>query len=835
MQRELSSATTNDSAQQRRVELTSSVPTGVDQLLLQPDEYRVLDAIQRRVLWLCTLMIHHANAVRPNPDDLKVGGHQASSASMVSILTALYFRYLNAGDRVSIKPHASPAYHAVQYLLGNLDQKYLRTLRAFKGLQAYPSRTKDPDQIDFSTGSVGLGAVAPAFAAVAHRYAQRHFGHVTSHRFIAVIGDAELDEGNVWEAAIDEVLQGLSNVLLIVDLNRQSLDRIVPGIRAMQLKQLFAAAGWRVLEAKYGRQLQEAFARPGGAALRQRIDEMRNEEYQSLLRRSGTEIRSRLTHPAGLSGPEHQEIATALHDTPDEQLHSLLANLGGHDLNSLLHVFSLADHDCTAPTVVFAYTIKGWGLPFAGDALNHSMHLSAEQMATLQQHLGIPDGAEWDAFPPDSPEERWCRNAAARLRHNQEKRAPLLEPMAIPASLDLSYPNKLSTQEALGRILPKLIDLPRIGERIVTVAPDVAISTHLSSWFNKVGVFAPTPHQDYQADMQRLLRWQPSPTGQHIELGISEMNLFMLLGQLGLSYELCGQLLFPIGTVYDPFICRGLDALIYGLYCGAKMIFAGTPSGVSLSPEGGAHQSTVTASLGTELPDLNYYEPAFAHEVEWLLLDALRECCDRVHGHSTYLRLSTKKIDQRLLEPALQRLGEEELRRQVLTGGYRLLEGRDLVPDATRDEVVQIVANGAMVPEAVEAAHQLAEQGIAANVLHLTSPRRIFATLCEARRQRRHNARATVNLGQLGTLLPWHERSIPMVTVQDASAHSLAFLSSVYGTPTVPLGVDQFGQSGSQGELYRQVGISVDDIVAAGYLALELREDFAILPPPSEK
>ena len=793
---------------------------------LSPVEQGILETIQRRVLWLSTLMIHHANYGRPNPDDLKVGGHQASSASMVSILTALYFRYLDAGDRVAIKPHASPAYHAVQYLLGNLPADYLTTLRQFGGLQAYPSRTKDPDPVDFSTGSVGLGAVAPAFAAVAHRYAQRHFGAVTSRRFVAVVGDAELDEGSVWEAVAEEALQGLGNVLLVVDLNRQSLDRVVPGIRAAQLKALFTAAGWRVLEVKYGRRLQAAFAGPGGEALRRRIDQMSNQEYQSLLTRRGADLRARLTHPDGQDGDAAQ-VAAALASTPDEALHDLLGNLSGHDLSELLGGFAQADDTTapTAPTALFAYTVKGWGLPFAGDPLNHSMSLTKEQVATLRAELGIAPDQEWAAFAPDSAEGRWCRAAAERLRQGHRGAAPMPDPSLIPSALDLSYPATLSTQEALGRVLPRLADLPEVGRRIVTAAPDVAVSTHLSNWIGRVGVFSPSAQRDYDGDAQRRPRWQPGPTGQHIELGISEMNLFMLLGGLGLSYELCGQALFPIGTVYDPFVCRGLDALIYALYSGARIIFAGTPAGVSLSPEGGAHQSTVTASLGIELPSLAYYEPAFAVEVEWILLEALRQCCDRVDGRSTYLRLSTKRVDQRLLEPARTRLGAAELRRQTLAGGYRLLEGRELVPEATAREVVQVATCGAMAPEAVAAARRLAQEGVAANVLMVTSPEALFADLRGARAHRRHNAGAPLEGAILETLLPPGERRAPMVTVQDASAHSLAFLGSVYGVPTVPLGVDSFGQSGSLDALYHYVGISADDIVSAAYLALELRDE----------
>ncbi|MHB8621366.1 MAG: 1-deoxy-D-xylulose-5-phosphate synthase N-terminal domain-containing protein, partial [Chloroflexota bacterium] len=219
----------------------------------------VLERIERRVLWLAVRMVHEANAVRPNNDKAKVGGHQASSASVVSILTALFFGgWLAAGDRVSIKPHASPAFHAVQYLLGNLDRATLATLRQFGGLQAYPSRTKDPDPVDFSTGSVGLGAAAPLFAALADRYAATHFqpadhpGRHHRRRFIALVGDAELDEGNVWEAMSDESVRGtnLDNVLWIVDLNRQILDRVIPGIKVREMEAMFRGIGWQVIEAK---------------------------------------------------------------------------------------------------------------------------------------------------------------------------------------------------------------------------------------------------------------------------------------------------------------------------------------------------------------------------------------------------------------------------------------------------------------------------------------------------------------------------------------------------------------------------------------------------------
>jgi len=782
-----------------------------------------LEAIERRLLWLSTLIVHHANNVRSNVEKSKVGGHQASSASVSTIITALYFHFLRAGDRVAIKPHASPIFHAAQYLLGRLDRRYLTTLREFGGLQAYPSRTKDPDPVDFSTGSVGLGAVAPVFAALAARYGDLHFGGVTSDRFIALIGDAELDEGNVWETVAEEAIQDLGNAVLIVDLNRQSLDRVVPGVRAGRLKALFKGAGWRVYEAKYGARLEAAMAGEQGLPLRRRIDEMSNEEYQALIRLGDAfDLRARLADvPEPVIG---EAILAAVADIPDPELRGVIGNLGGHDLPRLLQVLAEADRDGGAPAVIFAYTVKGFGLPFAGDPLNHSQLLSVKQMETLREQFGVPEDDLWAAFPADSPEGRWCAAAAARLAAPRTAAAPPLSPAAVPDRLDVVHPALTSTQEAFGRTLIRLADVPEIGPRVVTMSPDVATSTHLAGWINKVGVFAPEATADYEAAGQRMLRWRPGPDGRHIELGISEMNLFMALGQFGLSYELTGQHLLPIGTVYDPFVCRGLDALIYALYGGAKMIFAGTPAGVSLSPEGGAHQSTVTPSLGIELPSLRFYEPCFAREVEWTLLEGLRECCDREHGLSTYLRLSTKPIDQGRLAEPLARFGEEELRRQVLAGGYRIVDRLLTVPDLPAADTVQIAAGGIMVPEALEAAGRLHAEGVAANVINVTSASRLYAALRAARRAQLADAHRSLDLGHLDTLFPAAERRAPIVTVQDGASHSLAFLGSIHGVPVVPLGVDEFGQSGSRADLYAKTGIDAAQITNAALLALELVE-----------
>src|SRR5215216_5505562 len=635
--------------------------------LARSAEIATLEEIQRRVLWLAVRMVDHANRERP-PGEIKVGGHQASSASMVGIMTALWFGHLGRADKVAVKPHASPVYHAIKYLTGELDRSYLTRLRQLGGLQSYPSRTKDPDVFDFSTGSVGLGVVAPLFAAATRRYLDAHAPAAGGEpappaRFIALAGDAELDEGNVWEAITEPALQGLGNVMLVVDTNRQSLDRVVPGQKIKKLMEFFDGAGWHVVEAKYGSLLMDAFARPGGDALHAHIEEMSNEEYQSLFAHTGAALRERFLAHAD------DAVRRFVADVSDDDLAPLVQNLGGHDLGVLLDAYRACDDVTDRPSVVFAYTVKGWGLPIAGDPLNHAALLSGEQVDALRASLGLTPATEWDRLDPSSAAGLACAVTGGELNNVPVPPRPVLP---IPDATNVPAVGTSSTQESFGRVLTRLGDVPGVAERIVTPSPDVSVSTNLGGWINKVGVFAPAVAVDFLGE-DRLLRWRQSPAGQHIELGISEMNLFLLLQALGLGHELHGHHVLPIGTVYDPFVCRGLDAFIYGLYSGARFVVVGTPAGITLAPEGGAHQSTITPSIGLELPALTYAEPAYARALDWLLCDGLAALA-RPAGGSLYLRLSTRPIEQAPFSAAADRLGAERLRADVLAGGYRLRE-----------------------------------------------------------------------------------------------------------------------------------------------------------------
>ncbi|WP_341719445.1 pyruvate dehydrogenase [Micromonospora sp. FIMYZ51] len=778
----------------------------------------VLDEIQRRVLWLATRIVDAANHDRATGDGVKVGGHQASSASLVTAMTALWFAHLDAEDRVAVKPHASPVFHAIQYLLGNLDRSYLTRLRARGGLQSYPSRTKDPDGVDFSTGSVGLGAAAPLFAAVTRRYVDAHFGVRPHSRFIALLGDAELDEGNVWEAVADPATGGLGNVMWVVDFNRQSLDRVVPGVRIDQWRGQFEAAGWHVVEVKYGRKLARAYAQPGGTALRDWIDAMPNEQYQSLFGLTGPQLRKQFLDGASA------EVAAFVADLADEELGPLVTDLGGHDLGALLDAYAQCDAVTDRPSVVFAYTVKGWGLPIAGNPRNHSALLSADQVAALRAAHGLTRDTEWDRLDPAS---------AAGIRAGQRREALSRAPreralgVTVPQSTKVRANKPISTQEVFGRVLVDLARDPQVGRYLVTTAPDVATSTNLAGFINKTGVFAPIEQRSWSQD--RMLRWTESPQGQHIELGISEMNLFLLLGQLGLAWDLSGQPLLPVGTVYDPFVLRGLDAFLYGTYSGARFVVAGTPSGITLAPEGGAHQSTITASVGLELPGVTFVEPAYATSLDWLLCDALGQLADAPGPAATaapaedgayYFRLSTRPLDQAPFEAARARLGDAVLRRQVLAGAYRLVDAHQADPSLVDAPTVQLAASGAVLPEVLAAAAELADEGVAAHVVDVTSLDRLYRAW---QRTLRQGVRTATVPSVPGALRSAFVDGVPVVTVHDAASHAMAWLGSAVGAPAVPLGVDEFGQSGTVRELYELHDLLPGTIVNAALAALSLR------------
>lgn len=777
------------------------------------DRLEALAQLERKVLWLASWMIHNANHIRPNLDGLKVGGHQASSASLATIMTALYFAVLRPQDRVAVKPHASPIFHAIQYLLGNQSREKLENFRGYKGAQSYPSRTKDVDDVDFSTGSVGLGVAQTLFASLVQDYL-REKGQLAHEegRMIALVGDAEMDEGNIFEALLEGWKHGLRNTWWVVDYNRQSLDAVVREGLWSRFEAMFRNFGWDVVILKYGSLQEAAFAEPGGEALRRWIDRCPNQLYSALTFQGGAAWRKRLLDDIGDQGP-----ATALLDRrSDEELAALMGNLGGQDLPSVLAAFEAASkHD--RPVCFIAYTIKGFGLPFAGHKDNHAGLMTTAQMAAFRKIMNVREGHEWEPFEglTADPNElrRFLKRAPFAGRGSRR-----LESAAVPVPdrLNTDFPAETSTQFGFGKILD---EIARAGgafaDAIVTTSPDVTVSTNLGPWVNRRGLFAREAMADTfrEERIASTQKWEFGPKGQHIELGIAEMNLFIMLSALGLSHSLFGRRLLPIGTLYDPFIQRGLDALNYACYQEARFLLAATPSGVTLAPEGGAHQSIATPLIGMAQDGLAAFEPAFVDELSVIMRWAFdymqrggegepseRNWLRDETGGSVYLRLSTRPVEQ------IHREITATLAQDIVDGAYWL---RKPGPNA---EIV-IAYSGAVAPEAIEAVGLMAEDRRDVGLLAVTSADRLNAGWTAASRAReRGYAKARSHIERLLADVPV---DTALITVLDGHPATLAWLGSIAGHRTRALGVEHFGQTGTIAELYRHYGIDAQAMIAA--------------------
>lgn len=777
-----------------------------------PTSLHLLQQIQRKLLWLSAWAVHNANHIRPNRDGLKVGGHQASCASVASIMTALYFDVLRPQDRVAVKPHAGPVFHAANLLFGRQTVEQLAGLRSMGGAQPYPSRVKDGAEVDFSTGSVGLGVAITSFAALMADYVRLH-GLVPDDRpqgrMVAIAGDAELDEGNIYEALLEGWKHDVRNVWWIVDYNRQSLDSVVPDRLFGRIEGLFGDMGWNVVTLKYGSKLRAAFAQPGGEALRQWIDDCPNSLYAALTFQGGAAWRQVLTADLGRSAA----IRAIIDPLDDAALGALMNNLGGHDLPTLLEAFRAADAAGDTPTCFIAYTIKGMGLPFAGHKDNHSGMMSREQMDQFRAEQQIRPGHEWDLFEGLDAPAGELRAFVASVPFAQaltpSGRALTAPVIPVPAELPFaSTPGRrASTQGMFGEILSEIGRgegaYKPMAERILTTSPDVTVSTNLGPWVNRRGIFDRHTRNDVFRDskLASAQRWGMSPSGQHIELGIAEQNLFLLLGAAGLSHSLHGARVLPIGTVYDPFVNRGLDALIYACYQDSRFLLVSTPSGISLAPEGGQHQSINTPLIGMAADRLHAYEPTHGDELAILLRHAFAHM-QAPDGCAVWLRLSTRQLVQpdRVIDPAA-----------VIAGAHWAM------PPAPGARIA-IAYQGPVAPEAMAAFDELVTEEPGAGLLAITSVDRLHAGWLDAARARRAGQRGARS--HIEDLLAPLAPGAALVTVLDGHPAANSWLGAVRGQRVVPLGPDHFGQGGDIPDLYRAYGLDMDAILDACAQAL---------------
>jgi pyruvate dehydrogenase E1 component len=762
------------------------------------EKIAAIETLDARLRWLSSWIVHNANHIRPKRDGLKVGGHQASCASMTAIMAALYFHALRPQDKVSVKPHAGPVLQAIHYLLGNQSLAQLQQFRALGGAQSYPSRTKDKIPVDFSTGSVGLGVAITAFSSLVQDYLIAHgsIDETNAGRMISLMGDAELDEGNIYECLIEGYKHDIRNCWWVVDYNRQSLDSTTADRMFRRFDDIFETTGWRVITLKHGKLQRAAFARPGGKSLEDWIENCPNAEFAVLTYQGGAAWRARLH--ADIGGKPH--VKKLLDSFDDDGLAALMTNLGGHCIESLMDAFDSADDE--RPTLFIAYTVKGYGLPLAGHKDNHSGMMNPAQIGQLRTTMGIETGEEWEPFAGLGG------NMAAKLKNfigsgvlAAKPAEPVADYIPVPARLAVPSGDVQSTQAAFGHVL---LDLAKsseaLADRIVTTAPDVTQTTNLGGFVNQRGLFRRSDVADLfrEAKIPSAQKWAAHAAGQHIELGIAENNFFLLLTSLGLAAPHFGTRLIPVGTVYDPFIARGLDALNYGCYSDARFLLVGTPSGLTLGPEGGAHQSINTPLIGMGQPGLAYFEPAYADEVALFMRWAF-EHLQMPDGSSVYLRLSTRQV------PQVER-ANTDWEADALKGGYWLRR------PATGAEAA-IAFTGAIAPEVLAAYDQLLDDIPGLGVLNVTSPDVLHRewSASKAARWTDKNAQTCHAEDLLSVLAP----DAGIVTVIDGSPGALSWLGSVQGMRVSPLGTDRFGQTGDLPDLYAEYRLDSVAIIDA--------------------
>jgi len=757
-----------------------------------------LEAIDARLRWLSSWTVHNANHIRDKRDGLKVGGHQASCASMTAIMAALYFHALGPNDKVAVKPHAGPVLQAIHYLLGSQSLDQLQRFRALGGAQSYPSRTKDHIPVDFSTGSVGLGVAITAFSSLVQDFliARGQLAQADAGRMIALMGDAELDEGNIYECLIEGYKHDIRNCWWVVDYNRQSLDSTTADRMFRRFDDIFETCGWRVITLKHGKLQRAAFARPGGKSIEQWIDNCPNAEFAVLTYQGGAAWRTRLLADIG----DKPHVKKLLDSFDDDALAALMTNLGGHCVETLIDAFDSAQDE--RPTLFIAYTVKGYGLPLAGHKDNHSGMMNAGQIAQLRTSMGIAEGAEWEPYGGLGD------NQAARLKAFVDSSVlatkaaePVAPAVAVPARLPVPRGESQSTQAAFGNVL---LDLAKsnepLADRIVTTAPDVTQTTNLGAFVNQRGLFRRSAMADVfrAAQIPSAQKWAGHAAGQHIELGIAENNFFLALTSLGLSAPHFGTRLIPVGTVYDPFISRGLDALNYGCYSDARFLLVGTPAGLTLGPEGGAHQSINTPLIGMGQPNLTYFEPAWADEVALTMRWAF-DHMQKPEGSSVYLRLSTRVI------PQIERTSDA-WEADALKGGYWIHR-----PSGPAEAAIAFC--GAIAPEVLDAYAQLAEDIPGLGLLNVTSPDLLHRDWSARRAARWTSSKAAPS--HVEDLLSALAPGAGLITVIDGSPGALSWLGGVKGMRVSPLGIDRFGQTGDLPDLYRTYRLDADAIIDA--------------------
>lgn len=881
-----------------------------------------LDKIALRAHYLATQMINLANhRSDKEKGDPKVGGHASASASSLHIMGALHLIVKTGFDHIANKPHASPTDHAYNYLLDLFLKSDASKLtleeanQAMHGLRAYSKNGEyvfqsyhsayDPDHHNFfPSGTVGIPPVNAGYLALAYRYAEEHGYEVPKGtHFWALCGDSEFREGSMYEAIPDFAEREIGNLTWIVDYNRQSLDghritnrKIMEGTDATRIERTMRANGWDVIQLQHGHKRQTLFKKPGGEAYKNFLEnELEDYEFQALLL-----VQDMKALKKGIA-KEHPNMKKFLDSVTDQELYDSLRDMGGHDMIGLAEAMIESQKNPRKPTMIIAHTVKGWNLKYAAAPGNHSALPSEEEVEELRKKQGITGETLFARFDDKTEEGRYLKKrgdelfqqikAEFALKEKNEKffKQKFSEFGELPASLDIntkmaSFPH---TQWMLGQLTAKLTRIANTplnekdlsknqkaltpqelpwklpGELMISMAPDVGTSTNLNPAMDGK-IFGAPVVQDFETDLgvkdNKLPDLVPGEdiSDRYLRFEIAEANVTSCVGSFGKMYDTLGIPIMPLMTVYDFFIKRALDQYFYNLYWKSSFIMVGTPSGVTLSPEGAQHGW----KSDFQIPNQITWEPFFCLELDWILCESIRRHFTRENAgrNGVLIRGVTRGIEQKDMmtylkkqarfktginnetklaraefpmqgafsEAEVANVSDEEIlqqtRHEVLAGGYYLIDYRGYAGYEPGDNVVHIFSMGSPTTESIKASEMLLSRGIYTNVIVVTSPDLLLGIQGHENDYQHLKSGLQID-GHLhlspkgevqGTdLITLSGRRIPIVSVHDGEAGLLDNIGAVIGVKQEALAVRKHSKCGRPNEIYHFHGIDADSIVEA--------------------
>lgn len=877
----------------------------------------MLDRICGRVHYMTTQMIWLANnredAAKGDP---KIGGHPAACASSLHITGALHLLVKTGFDYIANKPHAAPVDHTYNYMLDLFLKNGLERFSAdeadaiMHNLRKFPQNGEpvfqsyhshyDPDHHGFlPSGTVGIPPVNAGYLALAYRFAKEHGYDVPDAHFWSILGDSEFREGSCYEAIPDFAERELGNLTWIIDYNRQSLDghritnkKVMNGTDADRIERTMIANGWEVIQVRHGHRRLKLFERPDGEVFRNWLEkDLEDYELQALLL-----INDMAALRKGLQ-KTHPKIKKFLDSVNDSELYWAMRDMGGHDIIALADAMMKSKESKSRPTMIIAHTVKGWGLRNAASQGNHSSLPTQDEIDALREAQELPADKLFSRFDPKAEESKFLKERGDEL-YNQIKQQHQLkdknlkafskrvqENGEIPTSFGInlkmaSYPH---TQWMLGQCTAKLTRIANAtegknektlppdekawkvpAELMVSMAPDVGTSTNLNPAMDgKIFGVAVVP--DYETDFGVKDKKAPDlipgeeKSDRFIRFDIAEGNVMSCMGSYGKMRDYVGVPIIPLMTVYDFFIKRAHDQLFYDLYWKSSFILVGTPSGVTLSPEGAQHgwKSDI------QIPNQITWEPFFCLELDWIMAESIRRhvLLENEGRTGVLIRGVTRGVEQKMFAQWLKRQARfkqdwngqalhpagltiegavdeasvasvseeqifEQVRQEVLQGGYYLIDYRGYAGYEPGDNVVNIFAMGALGTEAIKASEALLQKGIYANVIMVTSTDLLLGN--QAHESDYHYLKNDLGIDGSLHLQPVPNggahpadvatlsgRRIPVVSVHDGEPGLLDNIGSIVGVKHESLAVRKHSKSGRPEEIYAYHHLDSASIVEA--------------------